>query len=166
MAQAKKTKAESAATSDKKFLDGDVARKIWLAGVGVYGRAYSEAQDAAGKLAANAGETFDQLVARGEVLEDTVREAITKAPAGKKVVTLVTDVAKKSKEVRDDRRAKLDARIGEVRKTLGDTLAPCNLASLGQAVANLTAQVEALTEEVAGLKAEKAKKAVKADEAA
>ncbi len=163
MAQAKKTKADKA---DKKILDGDIARKIWLAGVGVYGRAYNEAQDAAGKFAASAGETFEQLVAKGEAMEDVVRDRISKAPAGKKVVTLVTDVAKKSKEVRDDRRAKLDARIETVRKSLGETLAPFNLASLGQAVEALTEQVEALTAEVTALKAEKAKKAVKTEEAA
>lgn len=166
MAQAKTTTADKVEKANKKILDGDIARKIWLAGVGVYGRAYSEAQGAAGKFAAEAGETFDQLVAKGEAMEDTVREAITKAPAGMKVVTLVTDVAKKSREVRDDRRAKLDARIGEVRKSLAETLAPFNMAALGDAVANLTVQVEALTEEVAALKAEKARKPAKAEEAA
>ena len=155
MAQAKKTKAPKA--EPKKLLDGDIARKIWLAGVGAYGRAYDEAQGAAEKFATGANQTFDQLVAKGEKIEDTVRERISAAPAGKKVATLVDDMTKKSKE----RRAELDARLDTVRKSLGETFAPFNLAALGQAVEALTKQVEALTVEVADLKADKADKAAK-----
>ena len=160
MAQAKKTKL--AKTETKTLFDGDIARKIWLAGVGAYGRAYDEAQGVAEKFAAGANQTFDELVAKGEKMEDTVRDRISKAPAGKKVVTLVADAAKKSKDVTDKRRAALDARIDTVRKSLGETFAPFNLAALGQAVEALTKQVEALTTEVADLKAEKAKKPAKA----
>jgi poly(hydroxyalkanoate) granule-associated protein len=156
VARAKKTK--DAKTDTKTPFDGDIARKIWLAGVGAYGRAYEEAQGAAEKFAAGANQTFDELVAKGEKMEDTVRDRISKAPAGKKVATLVADAAKKSKEVTDKRRAALDARIDTVRKSLGETFAPFNMAALGQAVEALTQQVEALTAEVADLKAEKAKK--------
>ena len=162
MAQAKKIK--STKTDSKKIVDTDIARRIWLAGVGVYGRAYDEAQGAAEKMTASATETFEQLVAKGEALEDTVRAGFTKAPAGKKVATLVEDVAKKSKEFGADRRAKLDARIETVRKSLGDTFAPFNMSALSEAVEALTVQVEALTAEVADLKAKKAPKA--ANEAA
>jgi len=159
MAQAKKTKV--AKTETKKLFDGDVARRIWLAGVGAYGRAYDEAQDAAEKFAAKSSETFDQLVAKGEVIEDSVRASLAKAPAGKKVATLIEDVSKKSKEVTAERRAQLDERIESVRKSLGETLAPFNLNTLAHAVQSLTEQVEALTEEVQALKAERAEKAPK-----
>lgn len=163
MATAKKTKTTK---TPEAGADLDIARKIWLAGVGAYGRAFTEAKDGAEKLAQSATEAFDQLVAKGEVIEDDVRDRIAKAPAGKKVVTLVGDLTKQSKE----RRAALEARIGKVRKSLTETFAPYNLAALGEAVQALTVQVEALTEEVADLKAEKkaAKKAVAkaADEAA
>ncbi|MFN3857361.1 MAG: phasin family protein [Caulobacter sp.] len=147
-AKKSKTAKKTAATG----VDTDIARKIWLAGVGAYGRAFTEAQDAAGKLAASASEAFDQLVAQGEQVEDKVRDRIAKAPAGKKVAALVEDVSKKSKA----RRSALETRIGSVRKTLTETLAPYNLAALGEAVQALSKQVEALTEEVASLKAEKA----------
>lgn len=159
VAQAKKTEAAKAET--KTLFDGDIARKIWLAGVGAYGRAYDEAQGAAEKFAAGANHTFDELVAKGEKIEDTVREAISKAPAGKKVATLVGEVAKKSKDATDKRRAALDARIDTVRKSLGETFAPFNVGALGQAVEALTRQVEALTAEVADLKAEKTRKPAK-----
>ena len=164
MAQSKKTKV--AKTDNKKVLDGDIARKIWLAGVGAYGRAYDNAQDAAEKFAAGANQTFDELVAKGEELEDVVRKSISKAPAGKKVATLVSDITKKSKDATADRRAALDARIDSVKKSLGDTFAPFNMAHLGQTLETLTKQVEALTAEVADLKGEKTKKVAKVDQAA
>ena len=151
MAAAKKTK-----TAPKKApetgADADIARKIWLAGVGAYGRAFTEARESAEKLALGAGEAFDQLVAKGEEIEDTVRDRIAAAPAGKKVATLMDDFTKQSKA----RREALEERIGKVRKSLTETFAPYNLAALGEAVQALTVQVEALTEEVAALKAEKA----------
>jgi len=160
MAATKKTKKTAVVETG---VDMDIARKIWLAGVGAYGRAYTEAQDAAEKLAHGASDAFDQLVAKGELVEDTVRDRIAKAPAGKKVASLMEEVTKTSKAQREA----LEARIGAVRKSLTETLAPFNLAALGEAVQALTVQVESLTEEVAALKAEKpAKKPAKAVEEA
>ena len=161
MASAKKT--AKAAKTAKTNVDTDIARKIWLAGVGAYGRMYAETQGAVGKLATSANEAFDQLVAKGEEVEDTVRDAITKSPQGEKVVKMVGDATSKVQSYRDEQRAALEARIGKVRKTVADTLAPLNMAALAHAVEKLSAQVETLTDEVAALKAEKAKPAKKAD---
>ncbi|MBX3479039.1 MAG: phasin family protein [Caulobacter sp.] len=164
MAAAKKTKTAKTKPAET-GADHDIARKIWLAGVGAYGRAFTEARDSAEKLAQGATEAFDQLVAKGEEVEDVVRDRIAKAPAGKKVVSMVGDLTKQSKE----RRTALEERIGKVRKSLTETLAPFNMAALGEAVHALTQQVEALTEEVTALRAEKAAKKAPAkatDEAA
>src|SRR5262249_10576345 len=57
----------------------DITRKIWLAGVGAYGRVFAETQGALEKLAGTANETFDQLVATGEKTEDAVRARIAKS---------------------------------------------------------------------------------------
>ena len=65
-----------------------------------------------------------------------------------------------------ERRAALDARIDGVKKSLGETFAPFNLAHLGQTLEALSKQVEALTAEVADLKGEKSKKAAKLDQPA
>ncbi|MDB5432255.1 MAG: hypothetical protein JWP35_3371 [Caulobacter sp.] len=165
MADAKKTKKAAKADKIPKMIDSDIARRIWLAGVGAYGEAYSGVQTAAGKWADQAGAAFDQLVAKGEVLEDQVRASIAKDPNGKKVAALVADTAKKSKTFREEQRAALETRIAGVRKTLGETLAPFNMAALGQAVEKLTLKVEALTDEVAALKAEKAVKKIVAPKA-
>lgn len=159
---AKKTTAKT----ETKTVDTDIARKIWLAGVGAYGRMFTETQGAVEKLASSANEAFDQLVAKGEEVEDTVRDTITKSPQGEKVVSLVESATAKVQGFRDEQRAALEARIGKVRKTVSETLAPLNMASVAQSVEKLTAQVEALTAEVATLKAEKPAKAAPAKAAA
>jgi len=130
---------------------------------------YSETQGVVTKLAASTSEAFDQLVAQGEEVEDKVRESIAKSPQGEKVASMVGAATTKVTSYRDEQRAALEARIGKVRKSLGETLAPLNIGALAQAVDKLSAQVETLTEEVAALKTEKtkaAKKAEKVEEAA
>jgi len=47
----------------------DVARKIWLAGIGAYGRAFTEAKGAVDELRGKSSEVFDDLVQKGEMLE-------------------------------------------------------------------------------------------------
>jgi len=153
MAAAKK--APKAKKTVETTVDTDIARKIWLAGVGAYGRMFTETQGAVEKLASSANVAFDQLVAKGEEVEDKVRDVIAKSPQGERVVSLVGTTTSKVAAFRDERRAALDARIEKVRKAVSETLAPWNLAALGQAVEKLTAKVETLTEEVAALKVEK-----------
>ena len=152
MAAAKKTTKTAPKTITT---DPDVARSIWLAGVGAYGRMFTETQGAVKKLASGANEAFDQLVAQGEQVEDTVREAISKSPQGEKVVSMVGTATAKVQGFREEQRASLDARIGKVRKTVSEALAPLNMTALAQAVEKLSAQVESLTEEVSALKSEK-----------
>ena len=171
MAAAKKTAKTSKKTETA--ADLDVARKIWLAGVGAYGRMYSETQGAAERLAVSANEAFDQLVAKGEEVEDKVRDAIAKSPSGKKYVEMVETATSKARTFRAERRAELEERIGKVRKSVTEALAPVtealapyNPAALSQTMEKLSAQVEALTAEVATLKAAASAKAAKADAAA
>ena len=49
--------------------DKDTIRKIWLAGIGAYGRAITEAKGAVDSLAGKSSEVFDELVQKGEMLE-------------------------------------------------------------------------------------------------
>ena len=52
-----------------------------------------------------------------------------------------------------EQRATLEARLAKVRETVSETLAPWNLPALGQALDKLSAKVDALSEEVAALRA-------------
>jgi poly(hydroxyalkanoate) granule-associated protein len=147
------TTEKTADDTAKGASDPDIARKIWLAGVGAYGRIYAETQGAVEKLASSAAETFDELVARGEEMEDKVRQSLAKSPQVEKVTQAVETATAKAQSFRDEQRAALEARIGKVRETLTETLAPWNLPAIGQALERLTLQVEALAGEVTALKA-------------
>jgi polyhydroxyalkanoate synthesis regulator phasin len=56
-------------TDKKKSSTSDTARRIWLAGIGAYGRAYTEAKDAVKDVAGKGSGAFNDLVQKGEMLE-------------------------------------------------------------------------------------------------
>lgn len=65
----------------------DTARRIWLAGIGAYGRAFTEAQEQVAKLTGESARVFDDLVAKGEEIERKVEKGRRKVaermgPAG------------------------------------------------------------------------------------
>ena len=58
--------------TDKKNKNTETARKIWLAGIGAYGRAFNEVQEGLSKATKGTSKVFDELVEKGEVLETIV----------------------------------------------------------------------------------------------
>lgn len=62
--------------SEKKSKDKrkstETARRIWLAGVGAYGRAFTEAQEAIKDISGQTSQVFDDLVEKGEFIEMAV----------------------------------------------------------------------------------------------
>ncbi len=54
----------------------DMARKIWLAGIGAYGRAFSEAHESLSRVGEGSSKIFEELVAKGEQIEQTVEQAV------------------------------------------------------------------------------------------
>jgi poly(hydroxyalkanoate) granule-associated protein len=132
----------------------DIARKIWLAGVGAYDRISAETQGVVEKLASGASETFEELVAHGEKVEDRVRGSLGRSPGVDRTNQAADSAAASAAEPRST----LEARLAKVRETVAETLAPWNLPALGQALEKLSARVDALSQEVAALKAEKAER--------
>lgn len=69
----------------KKRSSTDTARRIWLAGIGAYGRAFTEAQGAIKEVTGKGSEVFDDLVQKGEMIEKVVeykgRELLDKTKA-------------------------------------------------------------------------------------
>jgi len=68
---------------DKKRSSTESARRIWLAGIGAYGRAFTEAQEALKDVTGKGSDIFDDLVKKGEMLETVGKakgkEALEKA---------------------------------------------------------------------------------------
>ncbi len=60
------------ADKKKKRSNSDAARRIWLAGIGAYGRAFSEAQEALKDVTGGTSRVFDELVQKGEMIEKAV----------------------------------------------------------------------------------------------
>lgn len=149
----------------------EIARKIWLAGVGAYGRVYQEAAGRVEKVTGAANEMFDQLVEKGEQVEDLVKASIAKNETATKVSDMVEKNVATVKEVSETRINDLEERFETVRKTvmdkvspLMDKIAPFNVFTLGTQVSDLTATVEALKAEIEALKGDKPAKAAKKKE--
>ncbi|MCW8108343.1 phasin family protein [Alteromonas ponticola] len=104
----------------------DFARKIWLAGLGAYGKSVEQAQGRYEKLSEEASKMFDDLVQKGETLEDDARS--------------------KFKATTND----VESRVSEVRKKLG-----LDVEQSDQKIEELSAKIDALTEAVAKLAANK-----------
>ena len=64
---------EKSNVSDKA---SEIAKNIWLAGLGAYGKAFDEAQDRLDKASKEPPRLFKDLVRKGEELEDEVRDSL------------------------------------------------------------------------------------------
>ena len=56
-------------SDDNKRNTSDTARRIWLAGIGAYGRAFTEAQGAIKEVTGKSSAVFDDLVQKGQMFE-------------------------------------------------------------------------------------------------
>lgn len=133
---AKKAKAQfmGAAIEAKGF---DVAHKIWLAGVGAYGKAYDVATEGVGKVSGQGEVLFEDLVSRGEEIESDVRARLSSNTAIAKMTEQMSRVAEEASKVRGrvveatgdatevvskfqaEQRERLEARMERMREALG-----------------------------------------------
>jgi polyhydroxyalkanoate synthesis regulator phasin len=118
---------EKAATAE------DMARKVWLAGLGAYGKGYEEVKGRIESLSTDSNKLFNELVVKGEKLE---------AEGKDKVEEVKTKVVEKTE---------IEARIETVRSKLG-----LNNTDNDQKIEELSAKIDALTDAVAKLAAKKA----------
>lgn len=120
---------EKAATAE------DMARKVWLAGLGAYGKGYEEVKGRIESLSTDSNKLFNELVVKGEKLE---------AEGKDKVEEVKTKVVEKTE---------IEARIETVRSKLG-----LNNTDNDQKIEELSAKIDALTAAVAKLAAKPAAK--------
>ncbi len=116
--------------------DKDTIRKIWLAGIGAYGRAVTEAKGAVDTLAGKGSDVFDELVQKGEMLETVGKykasELVGKGKAAVEDIKPDFDM--------DERIAKMRARLSGAAEKRDDRLA----ARVDQLEAKLDAILEKL----------------------
>ena len=55
----------------------EIAKNIWLAGLGAYGKAFDDAQDKIDKAAKEPPRLFKELVEKGSQIEDEVRDSLS-----------------------------------------------------------------------------------------
>ncbi|MCF6193817.1 MAG: phasin family protein [Kangiellaceae bacterium] len=101
----------------------DFARKIWLAGLGAYGKSYEEVQERVESI--NVSKVFEDLVSKGEKLE---AEAKTK--------------------IKENTDFDIKGRVEEVREKLG-----LNNKSNSEKIDDLSAKIEALAASIEKLSA-------------
>lgn len=130
----------------------DVAYKIWLAGVGAYGRAFEGVAESATKVAEGSTEMFEDLVKRGAKIEGEMKtrlsnnETLTRASGTvAKAAEVVTDLQEKATE-------QLEARMERMRSLLG-------LPRAGDATSALHSKIDRLEDEIAQLSVKKTAKA-------
>ena len=113
-------KTTSSKTSKSKNMGSDTARKIWLAGIGAYGKAFSEAKEGLTKVTKETSKVFDDLVEKGEMIETMV--SYKSKEVAHDVKQKVGDSLDISKLDIDDRIAKMRARLkkSSARVGLGD----------------------------------------------
>ena len=163
---AKKAKAQfmGAAIEAKGF---DVAHKIWLAGVGAYGKAYDAATEGVGKVSGQGEVLFEDLVARGEEIESDMRARLSSNTAIAKMNEQMNRVAEEASKVRGrvveatseatdavtkfqtEQRERLEARMERMREALG--LKQFSLKS--KKAEKLHSKLDELEEQVADLRA-------------
>jgi len=107
-----------------------MARKIWLAGIGAYGRAFSEAQQSLAKVSGDSSRVFDDLVAKGEEIEDTVESHSRELAQRVKTSSFSIDDRIKKMRTRlkigdddDDRLDSLETRLAAIEHKLDMLLA-------------------------------------------
>jgi polyhydroxyalkanoate synthesis regulator phasin len=120
---------EKAATAE------DMARKVWLAGLGAYGKGYEEVKGRFEALSTDSNKLFEELVIKGEKLETEGKD---------KVKEVQTKVAAKTE---------IETRIETVRTKLG-----LNNTDSDQKIEELSTKIDALTAAVAKLAAKPAAK--------
>jgi len=104
----------------------DLARKIWLAGIGAYGKGFDEAQGQYEKLNTEATKLFNELVEKGEKLEGEAKEKFEA----------------ESEKVKSN----VESRVADVRAKLG-----LNEDDTDKKIEDLSAKIDALTDAVSKL---------------
>mgnify|MGYP003641508509 FL=1 len=97
----------------------DMAHKIWLAGVGAYGKAYDSALAGANVLNTQSADVFEDLVKRGAEIESDVRARLGGDERVLKASQKMAQAAAGAREFQVQARDQFEARMDRMRDLLG-----------------------------------------------
>ena len=119
-------------TKDAKIADkaSEVAKSIWLAGLGAYGKAFDEAVTQYGKVSKETSKVFDDLVELGRKLDSESQAKLSKA---------------KSKTT-----ATIEERINKVRNSVNN-MGALNFGADNAKIDEVNAKVDALSDKLDAL---------------
>ncbi|WP_373007084.1 hypothetical protein [Hyphomonas sp.] len=147
-----KTKTRAKAEKVGKAMEAhsaDMAHKIWLAGVGAYGKAYDSALAGANVLNTQSADVFEDLVKRGAGIEGDVRSRLGSDERVLKAGQQMAKAAAGAREFQVQARDQFEARMDRMRDLLG-------VKGLGTKGEKIQKKLEKLEDEVSEL-ASKAK---------
>jgi predicted nucleic acid-binding Zn-ribbon protein len=104
----------------------EIAKNIWLAGLGAYGKAFDEAHDRLDKVSKEPERLFRDLVDKGTRLEDEVKDSLS--------------------SIRKSSASSVEERIKKVRENFN-----LNLVSRGDELTEINAKLDKLTRKVDAL---------------
>lgn len=120
-----------------------VARKIWLAGLGAYGKSVEDAHGQIDKASQEASKLFHDLVNKGQSIEDHSREALKERISEAK--GRISEARERISEAAGSNTRSVEEMIGRVRERMGvDDAVHTRLDALAR-------QVNALAQKVTGL---------------
>lgn len=106
-------------TAETEASAAELAHKIWLAGVGAYGKAYDTAVASAHVINQQSAEMFDELVSRGAEIENDVRSRLTADTRLNKASERVSKAVDTAREFQVQALDRFDARMERMRDLLG-----------------------------------------------
>lgn len=125
----------------------DTAQKIWLAGLGAYGKAYTEAAQNAAKLNETTTELFDDLVKRGTEIDGEMKTRIASFEPVQKASENLTKVTETATRLQKEQRERFEARMQRMRAVLG-------FGEAGSKANELSTKIDKLEDEIAELSAQ------------
>jgi hypothetical protein len=124
----------------------DMAQKIWFAGLGAYGRAYTEAATSAKKMNAGTTELFEDLVKRGTEIDSEMKTKLTSNETVAKTTQNVAKMTEAAMRVQREQREALEARMQRMRAVLG-------FGAKTEKATDIASKIDKLEDEIAELAA-------------
>ncbi len=122
MAKTTKSAARAKAEATGKALEAqsaEMAHKIWLAGVGAYGKAYDTALASATVVNKQSAEMFEELVKRGAEIEGDVRARLAADTRLSKANERVARAVETARDFQTKAQSQFEARMERMRDLLG-----------------------------------------------